>query len=118
MATIGTFDPKGLIAGDFPTETQEIVLTGPADFKRGDVIAQADNGSYALVNSAGTGRAALAIGIICDDIVVETGAASRAVMYIKGEFNQRYLVFGGVDTVDDHLRRMTEIGLIPRGTRI
>jgi len=118
MAELGRHDPNGLIVGDYPTVTQAIELTGPAEFKRGDVIAQADDESYALVDSSGTGKATLAIGIICDDIVVEAGTKSPAVMYIKGEFNSRYMAFGGSDTADAHLRRMTEIGLIIRNTRI
>jgi len=118
MAEKGRFDPNSLVAGGYPTVAQAIKLTGPAEFKQGDVIAQADDGSYALVDSSGAGKAALAIGIICDDVAVETGATSPAVMYIKGEFNQRYMQFGGTDTADLHLRRMTEIGLIIRGTRV
>ena len=117
MATLGTFEPKGLIAGDFPTVVQEIILTGPVTFLCGDVVAEVD-GVHSLVDSAGAGNAALAVGIICDDIVVDDGITTKANMYIKGEFNHRFLRFGGSDTSDDHRRRMREIGLIIRETRI
>jgi hypothetical protein len=107
----------GLIAGDYPTKSQEITVAGPAEFKRGDVIAQTSAG-YALVDSTGAGSASQAIGIICDDVVVEAGDTAKTTMYVKGEFNQRFLQFGGSDTADTHQRRMTEIGLLVRPTRI
>lgn len=118
MARLGEHKPDGLIAGDFPTEAMEITLTGPAEFKRGDVIAQTGDETYALVDSTGADGAELPIGIICDDIIVEDGVTTKSTMYIKGEFNRRFMRFGGTDTADTHMRRMIEIGLIIRGTRI
>jgi len=118
MAKLGEHIPDNLIAGDFPTEVQAIAVTGPVEFLRGDVIAQTGDNMYALVDSSGSDGANLAIGIICDAITVADGETAVANMYIKGEYNQRALRFGGTDTADTHLRRMTEIGLIIRGTRI
>ena len=118
MSRLGEFKPDGLIAGDFPTVAMEITVTGPAEFKRGDVIAQTGNETYVLVNSTGTGGARLPVGIICDNITVVNGTTSKTTMYVKGEFNRRFMRFGGTDTADTHMRRMTEIGLIIRGTRI
>jgi hypothetical protein len=117
MSKLGRVARDGLIAGDYPTKSQEITLEGPAVFKRGDVIAQADGG-YALVDSAGSGSGTLAVGIVCDDITVEAGESAKTAMYVKGEFNQRSLRFGGTDTAGDHLRRMTEIGLLVRPARV
>ena len=118
MAKLGSFKPDGLIAGDFPTEAQEIRISGPAEFKRGDVIALNNNANYVLARSSANDGSQRAIGIICDDITVASGSTAVGVMYIKGEFNQRFLRFAGNDTADMHLRRMTEIGLIIRPTRI
>ena len=118
MARLGEFKPDGLIAGDFPTAAMEITITGPAEFKRGDVIAKTGDEAYALVDSAGPGDARLPVGIICDDITVANGVTTKSTMYVKGEFNRRFMRFGGTDTADTHMRRMTEIGMIIRGTRI
>jgi len=118
MLSLGEFKPDGLIAGDFPTVTMEITVAGPAEFKRGDVIAQTGDNEYALVDSAGADGAELPIGIICDDFNVDNGATTKSTMYVKGEFNRRFMRFGGTDTADTHMRRMTEIGMIIRGTRI
>jgi len=118
MATVGTFKPDGLIAGDFPTEVQEISITGPAEIKRGDVLGATDDGNYILVDSTATDGSQSVVGIACDDVVVEDGTTAVSSMYIKGEYNRRFLRFGGTDTVETHIRRMTDISLIVRGTRI
>ena len=115
---LGRAERDNLIAGDFPTKAQEITITGPAEFLRGDVIAQLGDNSFALVDSSGADGAELAIGIICDNITVEDGITTKSTMYVKGEFIQRALRFGGDDTADTHKRRMTEIGLLIRPTRI
>jgi hypothetical protein len=118
MATIGVFKPDGLIAGDFPTEVQGISITGPAEIKRGDVLGVTDVGNCVLVDSTASDGSQEVVGIACDDVIVEDGLTATSSMYIKGEFNHRFLRFGGTDTVDNHIRRMTDISLIVRTTRI
>lgn len=120
--TIGKLERDGLIAGDYPLKAVSIVVhgaTGTAvtEFKRGDVIALDTNGVPVLVDSAVAG-AEKPVGIITDNIAVAAGETQTTTMYIKGEFNRRFLRFGGNDTVDNHLRHMNEIGLIVRETRI
>ena len=116
--TIGSTTRDGLIAGNYPLAAKEITITGPAEFKRGDVIGAITAGGYALADSNATDGSQNAIGIITDNITVENGVNIVSTMYVKGEFNQRQLRFGGTDTVDKHSRRMTEIGLLIRETRI
>ena len=117
MATLGTFEPDGLIAGDFPTEAQEITITGPAEFKRGDVLGIAGE-RYVLANSGASDGSQNAVGIVCDDITVADGTTAVSNMFIKGSFNYRFLRFGGDGNPEPHLRRMTEISLIVRKTRV
>ena len=118
MAVLGTLERDNLIAGDFPTKAQEITLTGPATFERGDVLGKSDTGVFALVDSTATDGSQDVVGIVCDDITVEADAEAVSTMYVKGEFNQRRLRFGGSDTAETHKRRMTEIGLLVRPTKI
>jgi len=115
---IGELKRDGLIAGDYPTEVQEVTLTGPVELKRGDVLGINADGVVALVDSTAADGTQNAIGIACDDITVVDNETAVSNMYIKGAFAKRHLRFGGTDTVDTHIRRMTEIGLIPRTTRI
>jgi len=118
MASLGELERDNLIVGSFPTVVMEIELTGPIEFKRGDVIAQLDDGTYALVDSSGTSGIENPIGIICDNIKVLEDITTKATMYVKGEYNERALNFGGDDTAETHKRRMTEIGLIVRKTSV
>ena len=115
---IGSTKRDGLIAGNYPLAAKAITITGPAEFKRGDVIGEITTGGYALANSAATNGSQNAIGIITDNINAESGTNIVTTMYVKGEFNQRQLRFAGNDTVEKHRRRMTEIGLLIRETRI
>jgi len=115
---LGHMERDGLIAGGFPTVAQPINLIGPAEFKRGDVLGLTNNGVYVLVDSTADDGSQNAIGIVCDDITIEDETIVVSNMYIKGEFNRRFLQFGGTDTADTHKRRMTEISLIIRETRI
>ena len=118
MAILGVMQRDGLIAGDFPTEAQEITLTGPFEYKRGDVLGITNDGRYVLVDSRATDGSQRAVGIVCDDVTVGDGMTVVSNMFIKGEFNRRFLRFGGTDTADEHMRHMTEISLIIRNTRI
>ncbi|MCL2201567.1 MAG: hypothetical protein FWB75_06340 [Oscillospiraceae bacterium] len=114
MGVIGELERDGLIAGDYPTETMGITIVNDTaedmSFLRGDIIAQTEN-SYKLAGDDDE-----AVGIICDDVVVSAGEEAESVMYIKGEFNRRKLRVDGELSV--HERRMIEIGLIIRSTRI
>lgn len=116
--TIGTVERDGLIAGDYPLKADEISLTGPAELKRGDVLGFTNAGQLTLVNSSATNGSQFAVGIACDDITVADGTTAVCTMFIKGEFNKRFLRFGGTDTAETHKRRMTEIGLLVRETRV
>jgi len=122
MATIGKVERGGLIAGNYPLEAAAVIVQGPTgtgtiEFKRGDVVALNEDGAPVLVDSAVTG-AENAVGIMTDNVVANADEEITTTMYIKGAFNKRYLNFGGTDTADTHIRRMTEIGLIIRETRI
>ena len=118
MAELGRATRDGLIAGDYPLKTEAIIITGPADFKRGDVVGRTIGGAFALTDSAQSNGLQNPIGIISDDVVVETGETATAVIYVKGEFSERFLQFGGTDTADTHRRHMTEIGLMIRETKV
>jgi hypothetical protein len=117
MAELGSVTRDGLIAGDYPIKTAEIRVTGPASFKRGDVVGRkTSDGSYALVNSAKSDGTQAPVGIVCQEITAEADEEAVGAMYVKGEFAAGHLTFGGTDTVEKHRAAMTAIGLIPRGT--
>jgi len=120
---VGRFEPDNLIAGsDYPLVATAVIVHGPdtegeTEFKRGDVIAFTSESKPVLVDSEGQDGEGRAVGIMCDDVTVKTGEQITTNMYIKGEFNQRALRFGGADIVDKHRQHMNEIGLVIRETR-
>jgi hypothetical protein len=118
MAVLDSLTRQGLMAGGYPTVTRPVTLTGPIAFKRGDVIGMTDAGALALVDSTKTDGTQNAVGVICDDISVEDGATVETAIYVKGAFVNRFLNFGGSDTVEQHMRRMTEIGLIVKNSQV
>lgn len=120
---IGELERDGLIAGNYPLEAEAITIVVPQDadtkeFKRGDVVGMTGDGVITLVNSSATDGSDKAIGIICDNVIAKAGDGKTTTMYVKGEFARRHLRFGGEDTADVHKRRMTEIGLLIRETKI
>jgi len=114
---LGKMERNGLIAGDYPTKTVAITVTGAAVFKRGDVVGVDGSGVYALVDSTKSDGTQTPVGIICDDITVAASETAETVMYVKGEFSRRFLQFSGSDTADTHLRYMTQIGLLVKETK-
>jgi len=110
----GELKRDNLIAGDYPLKAMEITIenTSADDliFERGAVVAQ-HAGTYRLAEDDDA-----VVGIICDDITVKGGSSEVSPMYIKGEFNRRALIVAG--TLAKHERRMIEIGLLVRSTRV
>ena len=124
---VGTFERDGLIAGDYPLKVEEVTMYGtdagePTKFKRGDVVALIDgeNGEMPALVEFGstTSGGSKVVGILTENVTVDPGQFAVTTMFIKGEFNRRFLRFGGNDTYEKHKRRMTEIGLLIRETRI
>ena len=118
MQTVGISKPDGLIVGDFPLEAVEVQVQGPAEFRRGDVVGLVDNQNLVLADSSLKNGGQNPVGIMCRDINPAQGETAVTTMYVKGAFNLRNLRFGGSDTFENHKRRMTEIGLIVRETRV
>lgn len=115
---IGEMIRDNLIIGGFPTITREIELSYPCEFKRGDVVGKTTDGSIILVDSTKTDGSESVYGIMCDDISVSDDEIKKAVIYVKGAFNQRYLNFGGSDNIDKHKDYMMKVGLLTDETRI
>ena len=116
--TIGRHEHDGLIVGDYPLKAKEIQVEGPAEFRRGDVVAITNAGDYVLAEISRTDGGGAVVGIITDNFTADTGETKVSTMYVKGEFNQRALRFGGNDTTADHIDQMTRDGLLVRETRV
>ena len=112
---IGRLVRDNLIAGEYPLEAIEVVVT--KKFNRGDVVAYAKGGELKLADIKATDGAQYAVGVMTENVAPEQGEEVTTTMFIKGEFSISHLRFALNNTVEQHERRLIEIGIIPRVTR-
>ena len=109
--------PDNLIAGESDViAIAGTVVSGAGVLGRGAVLGKITaTGQYALVNKAGTddGRRTAAV-ILAEDVDATDGAIVTSI-YIRGEFNENALTFGGTDTAADHKATLQGLGIVLRG---
>lgn len=92
MAT-ATYDPNGLLAGDFPVATRTITLKSGQNLARGAVIGMDDNEKFLLSAAAsddGSEVPSAVLAIDCD----ASGGDKSTQAYFTGEFNNAKLTYG------------------------
>jgi hypothetical protein len=106
--TVTTYDPTGLIAGDYPVTTRNVLVSG--DRKRGDVLGKVDDGTdpgaHILSLSAANDGSQKPVGILAVDIDASEEAVTAPVYY-SGEFAASHLTFGtghDAETVEEAFR--------------
>lgn len=90
------------------------VTDGSTDFAVGDkftVAVSIDPHQCVAVNSANSNGSSEPYAVLSEDVDA-SAAAVRSIGYIEGSFNERALVFGGSDTIDDHRETMRDLGMI------
>ena len=112
---IGRLERDSLISGEYPLEA--IAVTVTEKFNRGDVVAYNAAGELKLADINATDGTQNAVGVMTDNITPADGEVVTTTMFIKGEFSISHLRFAENNTVEQHERRLIEIGIIPRVTR-
>lgn len=90
------------------------ITDGATDFIVGDsftLTVSIDPRQCIAVNSANTNGASVPYAVLSEDVDASAGAV-RSIGYIEGSFNERALVFGGTDLINDHRDAMRELGMI------
>lgn len=98
------FIPEILFTGDFPNVTQDPVtlVSGQGLVKRGTALGKVTaTEKLKILNSLSTDGSEVIYGILGQDADTSSGDANSFV-YLTGEFNQSYVVFGGTDTYKKH----------------
>ena len=88
-----TYDPNGLIAGDFPLLTRDITLKSGQNLKRGAVIGIDGSDKFLLSLSAsedGSEAPAAVLALDCD----ASAGDKTTKAYFTGEFNAAKLTIG------------------------
>jgi hypothetical protein len=114
---VGETDRQLFVLGNYPTIAEELIITGEADFKRGDVVVVDTDGTVELCSKDNIGSAARG-GIICDDVTAADGETVASTMYVKGAFAKRALTFAEGTTADDVKGTMTAYGMLIQETRV
>ncbi|MEC0269066.1 head decoration protein [Paenibacillus anseongense] len=110
-----TFD--NLIAGHSEIVTDSITLKAGQAYLKGSVIGlttATPKGS--LVDSTKSDGTQTPYGILTDDVDATT-ADAPGVVYVRGEFNESKLIFGGTDTIATHKKSLRNAGIITRKTK-
>lgn len=92
--TTETFDPNGLIAGDYPIETKKVTIASSAALVAGAVLGVVTaSGKYLLSASAAVDGSETPSAVLAADADASGGDA-EATVYISGEFASDKLSFG------------------------
>lgn len=110
-----TFD--NLIAGHSEIVTEGITLKSGFLYLKGSVIGLTTvTPKGSLVDSTKADGTQLPYGILTDDVDA-TSADAPGVLYVRGEFNESKLIFGGTDTITTHKKSLRNIGITTRKTK-
>ena len=100
--TIGEFQPRQIIAGDFQRVTKAVTLNAGAVYPMGSVLGiRSANGLCKLVDSAQDDGTETVYAILGEDVDATEGQAVGAA-FLTGEFIRDALTFGGSDTWETH----------------
>lgn len=92
--TTSTYDPTGLIAGDYPVKHASVEMLSGQDVKRGAVLGRVTaSGKYKLSLSGASDGSEVPIAIAAADIDA-SGGDTVGPAYVTGEFNAAQLIFG------------------------
>lgn len=108
MEILDKFKPNNLVAGYKHQTTEQVKLAAGLIYPMGAVLAKNQSGECVLVDSSTNANAVY--GILAHEVDATTGIAG-GVVYLTGEFNKRALIFGGNDTVEQHIDSARKLGL-------
>lgn len=101
---IGRMKYDNLLAGDFPQNTEAVVLTAGSEYPVGAVLGMVTaTGKCVLVDSAKSDGSEEPFGVLLSAVDATEGDA-EGVVSVTGQFNQNALTFGGSDTWETHKR--------------
>lgn len=101
---IGHLKYDNLLAGDFPHNTEAVILTAGREYPIGAVLGMVTTtGKCVLVDSSKSDGSEEPYGVLLA-VVDATGGDAEGVVTLTGQFNQSALTFGGTDTWETHKR--------------
>lgn len=92
-----TYDPNGLIVGDFPVQTAGAVIGAGANLTAGAVLGRLANGSYIRSVAAANDGSEVPVAILLTDAAAASATAD-AIILLTGEVDAAKLNFGAGHT--------------------
>lgn len=108
MEFLDRFKPDNLVAGYKHQTTEQVKLAAGAVYPIGSVLAKKQSGECTLVDSSTDAN--VVYGVLAHEVDATAGTVG-GVAYLTGEFNKRALIFGGNDTVEQHIDTARTQGL-------
>ena len=118
-------DPDGFVLGTgatgaaFVNDLKFTITAGGSAFIAGDgfdITLAAGSGYCVAVNSAAVDGSDVPFGVLCEDVVLASGAETLSAAYMMGTFNEDALVFGGSDDKEDHRAAMRNLNMYMKTT--
>lgn len=95
------YTPDNLIAGTTQIVTDSVTIASGADLKRGTVLGRVSaDGKFKLSDDAATDGSEVPDAILAQDTDATSADVQNVAVYVRGEFNENQLVFGGNHTAD------------------
>jgi len=95
------YTPDNLIAGTTQIVTDSVTIASGDNLTRGSVLgAVSADGKFKLSDDAATDGSETPVAILAQDTDASAGDVKEVAVYVKGEFNENQLVFGGSHTPD------------------
>ena len=112
-----TYVPSNLIAGETSLVSDSVTLASGENIKRGSVLGKVTaDGKFKLAVDASTDGSKEPVAIAIEDVDATAGDVTNVGVYIKGEFNQRALIFGAGVTVDNSKDKLRDVGIYIKST--
>lgn len=107
-----TYTPDNLIAGTTQTVTDSVTIAAGADLKRGSVLGKVTaDGKYLLSDDGSSDGSEVPSAILAQDADAAAADVENVAIFIKGEFNQNVLIFGGAHTADSTKDALRDVGI-------
>lgn len=91
---VATYQPGGLIAGDYPVAHRSVTIAAGENLVRGAVLGRVSSGDTYKLSASGAGDGSQTpVAVLAEDVDA-TGGAVTAPAYFSGEFAADKLTFG------------------------
>lgn len=110
--SITSFEPKEIIASDYPLVTRHVTIASGQKLERGAVLGKVTaSGNYVLSVAEADDGSENPVAILATEEVDASEGAKGAGVYVTGQFNPDALTFGEGHTADSTREALRDLGI-------